>query len=866
MSDSTIGLDEPGTIDKRLDTEQLTVSATTVQRERIQIAGAADTEIVRVEAAVPGLTDEALVVQDKMLNRTASGALGALNAAVTIDGQGSGTINWEIDAGTLVGTVDFEATLDDTNWFAVDAIQIDGTIITNTSAFADRGAITSTGYSQVRLRVSAYTSGTSNARMEMSQGASVVRMGDSLPAGTNNIGDVDIVSLPNEGQQSMANSISVAVASDQSSITIDNAAIDLTGGGTEAGAQRVTIANDSTGLLSIDDNGASITVDAPAGTPVAVRQSDGTAVQTFSELDLDSGAGTVNRISVGVAGAASGGPVAIEGTAANGLEVDVTRLPDEGQQTMASSISVAVASDQSSLTIDNAAIDLTGGGVEAGAQRVTIANDSTGLLSVDDNGGALTVDALNDGSLNVQIGDGTDTALVTAAGELNVSAVLTAGTANVGDVDVASITPVTATGTMTAVSQSVAIDVGGYGSVGIQLSGTWTATVGFDATVDGTNWVDLQVTPPSGTTPVITSTANGIWYADVGGFDQIRVFTDAFTSGTVQADLQSNVAGGKTPIAVDVLSMPNEGQQTMANSISVAIASDQSSVTIDNAAIDLTGGGTEAGAQRVTIANDSTGLLSVDDNGGALTVDALNDGSLNVQIGDGTSTVPVLATQADARANTTNSLTVDNFNYLFNGTTWDRALEGNVAGSALVDVSDDAARLLGVIDSATNPLEVVGDVAHDIAAAGNPVLVAARANANEPAAVADADATYLWADQQGRLVTTPSFPSVVAVDSTHGPKTLTKSTTAIEDLVVAPGAGQSIYVTSLSASNTSSTKTRLDTSDGATIRDSMMLAADGGGFVKEFKPAWKITANTALRVALSAANEVRINCMYYVAP
>lgn len=42
----------------------------------------------------------------------------------------------------------------------------------------------------------------------------------ALPAGANNIGDVDIASLPNEGQQTMANSISVAVASDQSAIPV----------------------------------------------------------------------------------------------------------------------------------------------------------------------------------------------------------------------------------------------------------------------------------------------------------------------------------------------------------------------------------------------------------------------------------------------------------------------------------------------------------------------------------------------------------------------------------------------------------------------------------------------------------------------
>jgi hypothetical protein len=43
----------------------------------------------------------------------------------------------------------------------------------------------------------------------------------SIPAGNNNIGDVDIASLPNEGQQTMANSISVAIASDQGPIEVD---------------------------------------------------------------------------------------------------------------------------------------------------------------------------------------------------------------------------------------------------------------------------------------------------------------------------------------------------------------------------------------------------------------------------------------------------------------------------------------------------------------------------------------------------------------------------------------------------------------------------------------------------------------------
>ena len=100
------------------------------------------------------------------------------------------------------------------------------------------------------------------------------------------------------GQKTMAASLPVVIASDQTSISVStngltdaqlratpvpvsgavtNTVLSVVGGGAEATAQRVTIANDSTGLLSVDDNGASLTVDAPVGTPVFVSLSDGAA-------------------------------------------------------------------------------------------------------------------------------------------------------------------------------------------------------------------------------------------------------------------------------------------------------------------------------------------------------------------------------------------------------------------------------------------------------------------------------------------------------------------------------------------------------------------------------------------------------------
>lgn len=57
------------------------------------------------------------------------------------------------------------------------------------------------------------------ANVNASNAVLVAQTGE-LPAGTQNIGDVDIASLPNEGQQTMANSISVAIASDQSTLNV----------------------------------------------------------------------------------------------------------------------------------------------------------------------------------------------------------------------------------------------------------------------------------------------------------------------------------------------------------------------------------------------------------------------------------------------------------------------------------------------------------------------------------------------------------------------------------------------------------------------------------------------------------------------
>jgi hypothetical protein len=212
----------------------------------------------------------------------------------------------------------------------------------------------------------------------------------ALVAGTANIGDVDVLTVP--------------------------APLSTTGGGTEAAALRVTVANDSTGVLSVDDNGSSLTVDAPVGTPVFTRRSDGTNSET-TLFDADSGVGAQWVQGISLRKAASGGSVEY-GTSADPVRVDptgTTTQPVSG--TVSVTEPVSVDDNGGNLSVDWAGVaPPIGAGTEAAALRVTVATDSTGVVTVDLAGGT---DALIG---RVKITDGTDVALVTAGGLLQVDA------------------------------------------------------------------------------------------------------------------------------------------------------------------------------------------------------------------------------------------------------------------------------------------------------------------------------------------------------------------------------------------------------------------------------------------------------------
>ena len=74
---------------------------------------------------------------------------------------------------------------------------------------------------------------------------------------------------------------------------------------------------------------------------------------------------------------------------------------------------------------------------------------------------------------------------------------------------------------------------GGLATLTCQVQGITIATITFEATVDGTNYVAIQFTNLTSGTAATTATADGIYRATVLGLLDVRARVSAWTSGTI---------------------------------------------------------------------------------------------------------------------------------------------------------------------------------------------------------------------------------------------------------------------------------------------------------------------------------------------
>ncbi len=685
-----------------------------------------------------------------------------------------------------------------------------------------------------------------------------------------------VLSVVGGGAEATAQRVTIAnnstgvlsVDDNAGSLTVDNAALSVTGGGVEAGTLRVTIANDSTGLLSVDDNGSSLTVDGA-----------GTAMVDDAAFSID------NDLFTPVGGTYRSVRDSVDDNDAGIFAMTATRALYASLETPAGDSAMDEANDSVNVTI--VAGGATGGTAMQDDTAFSIGNDDFTPVggtyrsvrdAVDDNDGgmfAMTQTRALYAALETPNGD---SAMDEANDSVNVTIVAGGGAGGTAQADDAAFTPAVDNVTpMGAFADEVApdsVDEGDIGAVRMSLNRN----------------LYTQLRDAAGNERGVNVTAA----------NELNV-----------ANAALSVVGGGAEATAQRVTIADDSTGVL------SVDDNAGSLTVDNAALSVLGGGAEAGTLRVTIANDSTGLLSVDDNGNSLTV----DGAGTSMVDDAGFTVEVdLVTPIGALYDSSGIDSVDeddigvvrmsaNRNLFINlqdaagnerGANVNASNELTVANSVLsvvgggaeataqrVTIANDSTGLLSIddnggtltVDSANhdsfpvnanmqigdadaavgNPVPVAGTAAEAAAVAGNPVLVGGRHHASVVAgdAVGDGEAVRQLSDSVGGTVRGHRADAWSA-NANYG------AAQTDAEVKATPGANLYLYVTDILFTTEGANNIFLE-SAAATIVPTVYLAANGG-WTGHFQTPIRWPVNTAITITSSAAVNHSVLISGYTAP
>lgn len=93
------------------------------------------------------------------------------------------------------------------------------------------------------------------------------------------------------------------------------------------------------------------------------------------------------------------------------------------------------------------------------------------------------------------------------------------------------------------------VPTGGLPGVGLQIVGTFSATVNFEATIDGSNWVAIPAINLATLALSTTATAAGLFYVPLAGVDQLRARVSGYASGSLTVTGKGIVASGTHHVA-----------------------------------------------------------------------------------------------------------------------------------------------------------------------------------------------------------------------------------------------------------------------------------------------------------------------------
>ena len=162
----------------------------------------------------------------------------------------------------------------------------------------------------------------------------------------------------------------------------------IAGGGAEAaGALLVTLANDSTGLLSVDDNGGALTVDWAGTAPPIGAGTEAAALRVTLATD-STGQVTIDGTVTANLSATDNAVLDTIDTAIDAINAKLVTGTVIGDVNLGATdnavLDAIAASVAGTVTVDwGGTVPPIGAGTEAAALRVTVATDSTGVLTVD---------------------------------------------------------------------------------------------------------------------------------------------------------------------------------------------------------------------------------------------------------------------------------------------------------------------------------------------------------------------------------------------------------------------------------------------------------------------------------------------------
>lgn len=421
------------------------------------------------------------------------------------------------------------------------------------------------------------------------------------------------------------------------------------------------------------------------------------------------------------------------------------------------------------------------GGIKYQRVKLTIGPDGAATdvsnanpIPVSDNGGSLTVDAPQTNPVFVRLSDGTNPI---ATLPTSLASAIPAGANTIGTVNVGTL-PALATGAnvIGRLGANSGVDIGdvdvtslpsipaGANTIGSVASITTSIVPGTAATNLGkaedaahttgdVGVMILGVRQDADTSPV---SANGDYHApifDNSGNLKVAIKSGAGTGGFATADNNAftrgttsvNPIAGVVETSAPSLTNGNVGALSLTTGGAVRVA--VTTGGIPGVIEDNPSAGAEEGLLCMGIRQDTlASSTSADGDFAPFKVNA--QGAVYVTGGGGGTQYQEDAAHASGDTGTM-TLTVRQDT---------PASSTSADGDYQPMKTDSVGRVhvnVGALPASTNTIEVVGDVAQDAPAAGNPVLVGQRASTATPTAMStDGDAVYSWADRSGATVVT----------------------------------------------------------------------------------------------------------------